>query len=131
MKLLTATREGQGEREGDFCHALEGELVMMGWVCATDQNDPLGGCGCGRAFSGLSSRRATTTAVVRDLDLTSADVELAVAAQFDADGFSPEVMGDLEYAYLFVDTVGDMIKFGAVWPVGTVVRRLLDSVHLP
>jgi len=128
MKLLTATREGQGVRDGDFCDALEGELVTMGW--ATDQHDPLGGSGRGLAFSGLSSRRATTTALVRDLDLSYEDVELAVATQFDADGFSPEVMGDLEYAYLFVDTVEEMIRFGAIWPVGTVVRRMVDGVTI-
>jgi hypothetical protein len=32
MKLLTATREGQGERQGDFCHAVEGELVLVWFV---------------------------------------------------------------------------------------------------
>ena len=40
MKLLTATRERQGERDGDFCHAVEGELVLLGFVCATDEADP-------------------------------------------------------------------------------------------
>jgi hypothetical protein len=32
MKLLTATRERQGERNGDFCHVIEGELVVLGVV---------------------------------------------------------------------------------------------------
>jgi hypothetical protein len=70
MRMLTATRERQGERDGDFCHAVEGELVLIGFVCATDAADPDGGCGCGRAFSGMSSMRATTTALVRDLDIS-------------------------------------------------------------
>ena len=74
MKLLTATRERQGERDGDFCFAVEGELVLLGFVCATDQDDPDGGCGCGRAFSGMSSMRATTTALVRDLDVSYDDL---------------------------------------------------------
>jgi hypothetical protein len=43
-----------------------------------DEKDPDGGCGCGRAFSGMSSMRATTTAVVRDLDVSLDDVRLAV-----------------------------------------------------
>ncbi len=80
MKLLTATRDRQGERDGDFCHAAEGELVLLGVVCATDRADPDGGCGCGHAFSGMSSMRATTTALVRDLDLVVDDVRLAVEA---------------------------------------------------
>jgi hypothetical protein len=52
MMLLTATRKGQGERAGDFSFTVEGELVLVGPVCARDQADPDGGCGCGRAFSG-------------------------------------------------------------------------------
>jgi hypothetical protein len=79
MRLLTATRLRQGGQDGDFCHAIEGELVLLGFVCATDEKDPDGGCGCGRAFSGMSSMRATTTAVVRDLDVSlDDDVRLAV-----------------------------------------------------
>jgi hypothetical protein len=52
MKLLTATRERQGEQDGDFCFAAEGELVLLGFVCAADEADPDGGCGCGRAVPG-------------------------------------------------------------------------------
>jgi hypothetical protein len=62
MKILTATATSQDTRENDFNHAIEGELVGIGLICATDQRDPDGGCGCGRAFFGLSSLRATTTA---------------------------------------------------------------------
>ena len=40
MKLLTATHLRQGEQDGDFCHAIEGELVLFGFVCATDEKDP-------------------------------------------------------------------------------------------
>ena len=130
MKLLTATHEGQGDRAGDFCFAAEGELVMLGEMCATDRNDPLGGCGCSRAFAGLASQRATTTALVRDLDLTRYDIELAVTAQFAADGLSAHAIGDEEYAELFTATVDEMVRFGTVWPAGTVVRRVLDSVTI-
>ena len=130
MKLLTATRERQGERDGDFCFAVEGELVLLGEVCATDQENPLGGCGCGRAFSGLRSDRATTTALVRDLQLSREDLELAVAGRFAANGITAGVIGDLEYACLFIDTVDELIRFGAVWPEHTVVRRAVDGVTI-
>ena len=130
MKLLTATREGQGERDGDFFHAVEGEVVILGEVCATDQDDPLGGCGCGRAFSGLLSRRATTTALVRDLDLSCEDLEFAIAARFASHGITARTIGDLEYAELFIDTVDELIRFGATWPERTVVRRTLDGVTI-
>jgi hypothetical protein len=130
MKLLTATQERQGERPGDFSYATEGEVVVLGEVCATDQNDPNGGCGCGRAFSGLRSQRATTTALVRDLDLGREDLEFAVAARLAANGITARTIGDLEYAELFIDTVDDLIRFGATWPEGTVVRRTLDGVTI-
>ena len=47
MKLLTATRERQGERDGDFCFAVEGELVLLGYVCATDRADPTAAAAAG------------------------------------------------------------------------------------
>src|SRR4051812_39226450 len=93
MKLLTATHERQGERAGDFCFAIEGELVLLGFVCATDEKDPESGCGCGRAFSGMSSMRATTTAMVRELDVTVDDVRLAVEGYYVSYGLGPDVIG--------------------------------------
>jgi hypothetical protein len=130
MKLLTATRERQGEREGDFCHAVEGELVVLGFVCATDQAEPDGGrCGCGRAFSGMSSLRGTTTALVRDLDISYDDLRTAVEAYLVAAGTGPEVLGADEYLDLFEQTVDDAVHFARWWPVGTVVGRRLDHVH--
>ena len=124
MKLLTATQERQGDRDGDFCHAVEGELVIVGEVSAVDQDDGE------RVFCGLRSRRATTTAVVRDLDLSREDLELAVAGWLAAGGITAELIGDLEYAELFIDAVDDMVRFGAVWPENTIVRRAFDGVTI-
>lgn len=78
MKILVTTRETQGQRESDFFWTKEGELAVLGFVCDTDRvkpggpiGDPDGGCGCGRAFIGKTSRKGTTTVKVveRDLDL--------------------------------------------------------------
>ena len=42
MRLLTATREAQGELPGDFRHTVEGELVLPDDViCARDRGSPL------------------------------------------------------------------------------------------
>jgi hypothetical protein len=131
VKLLTATYTGQGERDGDFCFAIEGELVLVGDVCASDQADPDpdGGCGCGRAFTGLSSHRATTTALVRDLDLTLEDLQLAVEAHLVAAGTGPEVLGDEDFADLVEELVEETAAFARWWPVGTVLGRRLDFVR--
>ena len=96
----------------------------MGEVSAIGQDDGE------RVFCGLRSRRATTTAVVRDLDLSREDLELAVAGWLAAEGITAELIGDLEYAELFIDAVGDMIRFGAVWPENTIVRRAFDGVTI-
>jgi hypothetical protein len=129
MKLLTATHERQGERAGDFCYAIEGELVLLGFVCATDERDPDGGCGCGRAFSGMSSMRPTTTALVRDLDVSLDDVRLAIEGYWVSFGLGPEVIGDVEFADVVDETIEDVGHFARFWPVGTVVGRRLDHVH--
>ncbi|WP_222266653.1 DUF7715 family protein [Modestobacter marinus] len=92
MKLLTATRETQGTWPGDFCHAIEGELVVLGWSCGCDDGEADGDCGCGRAFTGTNSLRATTSAMVRDLELTVPDVQLAVEAHLLAAGLGPDVL---------------------------------------
>ena len=128
MKLLTATRERQGERDGDFCFAVEGELVLLGFVCATDQADPDGGCGCGRAFSGMSSLRATTTALVRDLDLSVDDVRIAVEGHYVAAGMGPDVIGRGEFAELVTATVDEMGDIAPSLPAGAVVGRRLDNL---
>jgi hypothetical protein len=127
MKLLTATRERQGERDGDFCHAIEGELVLLGFVCATDEADPDGGCGCGRAFSGMSSMRATTTAVVRDLDVSLDDVRLAVEGYYVSAGTGPDVIGGAEFDEVVSATLEDLAEIAHV-PVGAVVGRRLDNL---
>lgn len=127
MKLLTATRQTQGERPGDFCHAVEGELVLIEFVCARDRRDPGGGCGCGRAFAGMSSHRATTTALVRELELTPDEVELAVASYYATGGSGPEVLGEHAFAEVVSEAALDVIGLAQWFPFGTVVERRLDD----
>lgn len=83
MNLLTATSLTQGRRPSDFTWCVEGELVMPGIIiCDRDEREGAdGGCGCGRSWNGLWSRKSTTTAMVRDLPLfTYDDVAEAVRA---------------------------------------------------
>ena len=128
MKLLTATAERQGEREGDFCYAVEGELVLVGLVCADDERNPDGdgACGCGRAFSGMSSMRATTTALVRDLEVSIGDVKLAVEGYYVSTGLGPVDIGGAAFADLVAETVVSMEDAAEGFPVGAVVGRRLD-----
>jgi hypothetical protein len=130
MRLLTATRERQGDQAGDFCYAVEGELVLLGLVCADDERNPDGdgACGCGRAFSGMSSMRATTTALVRDLDVSLDDVKLAVEGYYVSSGLGPGDIGGAAFADLVVETVVSMEDAAEGLPVGAVVGRRLDHL---
>ena len=128
MKLLTATRERQGERDGDFYYAIEGELVLLGLVCPADEADPDGGCGCGRAFSGMSSMQATTTALVRDLDVSMDDVRLAVEGYYVSTGMGPDVIGGVDFADFVTETVAEMAEVAEAVPVGAVLGRRLDQL---
>jgi hypothetical protein len=128
MRLLTATHERQGERAGDFCHAIEGELVLLGFICGTDEKIPDGGCGCGRAFSGMSSMRATTTALVRDLDVSLDDVRLAVEGYYISFGLGPDVIGGAEFEDVVAAAMADLAEIAEALSVGAVVGRRLDQL---
>jgi len=123
MKLLTATATSQGTRDNDFSWTIDGELVLIGIVCARDQADPDGGCGCGRAFSGLSSHRATTTARVLDLPLTREDVSKAIAGYYESAGYGVFEPSELD------DEIDEMLRVASAWDIGTIVERRLDRLQ--
>lgn len=62
MKVFVATEPNDGDRE--FSFTIPGELVHLPPVVC-DCPD----CGCERAMAGFVSHKATTSFVVRDLDL--------------------------------------------------------------
>ena len=109
MKLFVSTVQTQGQRANDYSFTEEGELVFLAEPCGRDQEDPDdgSGCGCGRAFIGAHTRRATTTAVVEDVPITTGRMIQA--------GWEP-------------DDVSALVALVEPFPVGTVVERRLDSV---
>ncbi|CAO5162367.1 DUF7715 domain-containing protein [Frankia sp. AiPs1] len=122
MKVLTATAFSQSYRKNDFNHCIEGELVWIGLICATDRANPDGGCGCGRSFAGLTSRRATTTAMVRDLPALTPDSYLdTLRGGIVAQGWPAEAADEL--AFFLGDFADDL-------PVGAVAERRLDTVSV-
>ncbi len=121
MKVLVATNDTQGQRSNDFCYCIEGELVTVGLVCAADERDPDGGCGCGRAFAGLNSHKATTTAKVKEVELSAEDYVEALRSSLEQQGWPTEDVPELA-AWLteLVDS----------WPTGTIVERRLDDIEI-
>lgn len=126
MKILTATALTQGVRDNDYHWCVEGELVRFDVVCARDRRDPDGGCGCGRGFAGMSSRRATTTALVRDLDLSVDDLRMALAASLHAAGYHDDPDGLADVA----DEADELIDLASSFEVGDVLERRLDEIRV-
>ena len=84
MKVLVATREKQGVRANDFCHADEGEVVTIGFQCDGESVD--GHCGCRRTMCGLTSHKATTTMKVADMPHVTVEKFVEMQAASDVQG---------------------------------------------
>jgi len=88
MLLLTATRETQGQRPGDFCEAIEGELVVVFSDCHVAAHEDRFRCkeGCPARFFGLNSHQPTTTAKIRPTEISPADYATAIAGYAESRG---------------------------------------------
>jgi hypothetical protein len=125
MKLLTATTQNQGV-SGDYHYCVEGELVVAPVViCDRDLADPhgLGGCGCGRGWSGLNSHRATTTAIVSEVDITFDNYVMAIESSLSASGWTPTTQHATRLA-------AEMTELAAHYPIGTVLGHFLREPHI-
>lgn len=116
MRLLLATTPGPRARPGDYCFAVPGEPVTPLLPPCTAP----GRCGCRRAFDGLESDRATTTATVADLpsiDAAGLLVMLERAAERNA-----AVPGRREVPSP-AEQLDRIVKIVSCWPPGTILWR--------
>lgn len=125
MKVLVATRETQGHRSNDFSFCDEGEFVIITGPCDRDAGNPDGFCGCARDFSGVDTRKGTTTAKVVDLDISEDYYYDAIWDAFAARGWlideEDEADADAMAAWL--------LYLAESFPTGTVVERRLDDIQ--
>lgn len=127
MKVLTATMRGNGEVAGDYSFCVPGELVWLPPSCDRDRVDPDNGCGCGRGFGGLSSHRATTTALVEERPWDPSELYEAVRSSLHDQGWLlPTDRGREEMVCDVVSHIRDIAEHFAV---ATVVRRRMDEVY--
>ncbi len=140
MKVLVATHITQGNEMGDYCWAVDGELVTpLGLVCGNSR------CGCERGFPSLASSSATTTAMVVDLaHIGRAELETAVHASLQRGGWLTDGVGsddlddefddefddeddltDEEFIAAHVDAI---IKSAGSFAIGSILCRSKDSV---
>lgn len=139
MLVMIATTETQGTMPGDYCHAVEGELVTPVVTRCDDTR-----CGCDRGFPGLASSRATTTAMVVDRPwITEADLRDAVrdslerggwldllessATAADERGEDPDDPLDV-FESICDEHVDEIIATSEFFGVGTVLSRRDDNV---
>lgn len=111
MKVMVATREGQGLRKNDFCHADDGEPVGFPTLeCGGERVD--GSCGCRRSMVGLKSGKGTTTFRVVDMKDMNEDGLRHLLSEQVADyakllDMSPCVDRDFDILTKLADTFGD------------------------
>lgn len=123
--MIVATHLTQGQRSGDFAWVNGGEFVhIYGLVCDRDQ-DPDGPCGCRRAFTGLPSRKAITTAIVADVDI---DEPIYLRAVRDSE-IAAWGMQKQEDELRAPAIVAGMIKLANEFSVGTTLERRGDVVQ--
>lgn len=129
MKILSATTETQGWRANDFCHAVEGELVLFVPSCDGESID--GDCGCRRAMAGSVSHRATTTIKVIDRnDLNPNKYFTLIADSLESQGYINErMLTDPEVNEWVQDLTDDLIRLANFYPVGTVLERRGDVMR--
>ncbi len=124
MKVMVATREGQGLRKNDFCHAEDGEPVGFPTVeCDGERVD--GSCGCRRSMVGLKSGKSTTTFKVADISDIDEEGLLLILSEQVADyakllDMSPYVERDFDSLIKLADTFGD----------GSILERRGDHIQL-
>ena len=112
-RLLVADR---GNQHDDFCWAIPGEVVYPDFVCDRDITGD-GGCGCARAFIGVTSGHATTCATVADLDITPDQLGELFADIARRKQWTPGLADQM---------TAEVLDLAADWPEGTPIRRWLD-----
>jgi hypothetical protein len=130
MRVLVATETTQGVREDDFSWTTPGELVMFGAICADDLRATGRACGCGRAFAGLHSERATTTAEVVESGTTLDDVVLAFRDSLQQGGWIDATSDPHDAHELVLTSVMEVLLVADRYPAGTVIGTLLGEQYV-
>lgn len=121
MKVFVASEDTT--EEGDFSFTVPGELVHLPpTVC--DCPD----CGCDRAMAGFVSHKATTSFVVRDLDLDSDTYADLLFATLQAGGWVQErSRADASWVRAWAD---EHVRLAAHLPEEVPLAVDNDTVHV-
>lgn len=121
MRLLVATRKGQGARGSDFSTSEPGELVLPpAHACDEDVDGP---CGCRRSLVGMRTGRPTTTVEVADVDIDLEGLCAGIRDALAAAGLLGCVDDDDVAERWVSDLAWELVQAGARFPAGTVLER--------
>jgi len=123
MKVLVATKKTQGFRKNDFSWTDEGEYLGISMQCDGATADDA--CGCARAFSGLATHKATTTAIVED---RKGITENTFAGIYRLSMVRAGWVAPGEAAPWAHEQARRMLEIAARYPVGTIVEKRGDSI---
>lgn len=123
MKVLVATKDGQGVRKNDFCWVPEGEILHFGFECDSDRDDIDGYCGCRRAMVGLDCAKSTTTMKVAELPVKRREVFDRLVKHY-REGWKMKVKVAKEMAR---DELKDLLKIVISFPLGVVLEKRGDT----
>jgi hypothetical protein len=126
MKVLVATHTGQGEQEGDYCWTVDGELVSPVVLECSDGEQ----CGCRRGFPGFASSRATTTALVVDLEHIGEVEFVAAVTDYLTNAGWLTGLCEQQRQEEIADEIEAIAEVASSFPVGTVIRREGDHVYV-
>jgi hypothetical protein len=123
MKILVATKKTQGQRKSDFCHTIEGEMVIHASVCNKDRNvkNPDGGCGCNRSLVGVITHKATTTVEVADWSISKNQFIRDYIATLQDAGFYEAVKDKQQIGYIKI-VAHDLLNNADRFEVGDVLE---------
>lgn len=128
LKVLVATKELQGVRKNDFSFTDEGELVKFASACDGEEID--GGCGCRRAFAGVDSLKASTTAKVVEIELTPETFKQRLhESEIKAGWMDPIGTLDKE-AQEYLDNISkELLDLASHFPVGMILEKRGDTIQ--
>ncbi len=123
MKVLMATKEGQGTRKNDFSHTQESEFVIFAIECDCESVD--GVCGCKRSMIGMTSAVATTTFKVAEIQMTKEEYLSKIRNHWIKTGWMKYLKEN------DVKSEGkELMEIASHFPVGTILEKRGSTIRI-
>lgn len=120
MKILVATKETQGQRKNDFCHANESEVVTFTSECDGESVD--GGCGCRRSMGGTVSHKATTTMKLIESNMSKEDFKAVIRKSLETAGWLGLTSKAKADAWVTKDA-NELLRVASYFQVGDIIEK--------